>query len=318
MNKLIFTLMTVLISTSVTISASAGAKEVLVDKIVAVINDDTKTMSDLKNFKKLIEARKPKMDPEEYKDVMSSDKKLLNLMVDETLLYQYAKEQGLMPTKDELDEFIKSRMRDLGMNQKELEKQLGDAHQTIEGFKDELRIEQIKARIFEKELKKKISVSEDDYKTFFKKEFHQEMNILEYDIQHIVVGSETLANTIYKKIKNGADFKEMAKQYSEEKASGINGGDLGFVQADGLLPELSKAVKNMSPGDVKGPIRIQPPKGKLEFQIVKLSQLRDIQNPEYIKNKDNIERALIEKQFRRQLTLFIDDLKDGAYVKTYI
>ena len=312
MKKLILTFMAALISTS------AMPKEILVDKIVAIVNDETKTMSDLKAFRKLIEARKPKMDPEEYKDITSSDKKLLDLMVDETLLRQYAKEQGLVPTKDELDDYIKGRMKELGMNQKDLEKQLAGVNQTIESFKEELKIEQIKARVFEKELKKKISVSEDDYKTFFKKEFHEEMNILEYNIQHIVVGNEALAKTIYKKIKDGADFKEMAKEYSEEKTSAANGGDIGFVSAEGLIPELSKAINNMSPGDIKGPIKIQASKGKQEFQIIKLSQERNVQNPEYIKNKENIERTLIEKQFRRQLALFIDGLKDEAYVKTYL
>ena len=312
MKKLIFTFMAALISTS------AMPKEVLVDKIVAIVNDETKTMSDLREFRKLIEARKPKMDPEEYKEVTISDKKLLDLMVNETLLRQYAKEQGLLPTKDELDDYIKGRMKELGMNIKDLEKQLEGVNQTIDSFKEELKIEQIKARVFEKELKKKISVSEEDYQTFFKKEFHQEMNVLEYDIQHIVISNEALAKTVYKKIKDGADFKEMAKEYSEEKSSAANGGDLGFVSAEGLIPELSKAIKNMSPGDIKGPIKIQGTKGKQEFQIVKLSQLRNIQNPEYVKNKENIERTLIEKQFRRQLALFIDGLKDDAYVKTYL
>jgi len=318
MKKLILTFTVALISTSVLVPATARTKEVLVDKIVAIVNDETKTISDLKDFKKLIEARKPKMDPEEYKEVTSSDKKLLNLMVDETLLRQYAKEQGLVPTKDELDEYIRGRMKELGINQKELEKQLAGVNQTVDSFKEELKMEQIKARVFEKELKKKISVSEEDYKTFFKKEFHEDMNILEYNIQHIVIGSEDLAKTVYKKIKDGADFKEMAKEYSEDKVSGANGGDIGFVSAEGLIPELSKTIKNMSPGDIKGPIRIPGTKGKQEFQIIKLSQQRNVQNPEYVKNKENIERTLIEKQFRRQLALFIDGLKDDAYVKTYL
>ncbi|MCX6111843.1 MAG: peptidylprolyl isomerase [Proteobacteria bacterium] len=321
MNKLIITFFAILVFSIILVPRSAVSKEVLIDKIVAVVNEDIKTMSDLKTFKKVIESRKPKMNPEEYKDVMSSDKKLLNLMVNETLLLQYAKEQSLVPTKDELDDFIKKRMSELGMNQEELKKQLADSGQTIEIFKDELRMEQVKARIFENSLKKKISVSEDDYKAFFKKEFHQDMEILEYNIQHIVLKSEDLANTVYKKIKNGADFKEMAKQYSEDKATGVNGGEIGFVQAEGLVPELKKAVKNMSPGDVKGPIKIIKGSAKIkqqEFQIIKLSELRNIPNPEYEKNKENIERALIENQFKRQLSLFIDDLKEDAYVKTYI
>jgi peptidyl-prolyl cis-trans isomerase SurA len=307
MKKIIITLFAVLVSSHVV------GKEVLVDKIVAVVNEDVKTMSDLRAFKRTIESRKPKMDAEEYKDVMGSEKKLLDLLVQETLIIQYAKEQDLLPSKDEIDEFIRKRMSALGMNQKELERQLASSGQTLADFKEELKMEQAKARIFEKDLKRKISISEGDYEILFKKEFNQDLNILEYRIQHIVLKSDSQAEKVYKKIKGGSDFKEMAKQYSEDKGTSTNGGDLGFIRSDDLLPELLKAIKNMSPGDVKGPI-----KTKLGNQIIRLSEMRNIQNPEYLKNKEAIERTLIEKQFKHQLKLFTDDLREEAYVKTYL
>jgi len=199
------------------------------------------------------------------------------------------------------------------MNQKELERQLASSGQTLPDFKEELKIEQAKARIFEKDLKRKISVSEGDHESLFKKEFHQELNITEYRIQHIALKSDDQTDTVYKKIKGGADFKEMAKQYSEDKGTSSSGGDLGFIGSGDLLPELLKAVKNMSPGDVKGPI-----KTKFGYQIIRLSEMRNIQNPEYLKNKETIERTLIEKQFKHQLKLFADDLREEAYVKTYL
>jgi parvulin-like peptidyl-prolyl isomerase len=307
MKKIIITFFVALMSTYAT------GKEVLVDKIVAVVNEDVKTMSDLKAFKRVIEARKPKMDPEEYKDVIGSDKKLLELLVQETLILQYAKEQDLLPSKDEIDDYIKKRMTALGMGQKELERQLATSGQTLAEFKEELKMEQAKARIFEKDLKRKISISEGDYESLFKKEFHQELNIIEYRIQHISLKSEDQADMVYKKIKGGADFKDMAKQYSDDKGTSSSGGDLGFINSDDLLPELFKAVKNMSPGDVKGPV-----KTKLGYQIIKLSEVRNIQNPEYLKNKETIERTLVEKQFKHQLKLFVDDLREDAYVKTYL
>ncbi len=307
MKKIIITALTLIMP------ITAIAKEALVDKVVAVVNEDIKTMSDLKVYRKMIEARKVKMDPQEYNEVIGSDKTLLDYLVQETLLLQYAKEQGLEPSKEELDDFIKRRMDDLGMNQKDLEKQLASSGQTLDQFKQELKIEQAKARIFEKDLKRKLSVSDSDYESFFKKEFHQDINILEYRIQHIMLKNSDQAEAVYKKIKNGSDFVELAKQYSEDKATSNNGGDLGFIQSGDLFPELVAAVSNMSPGDIKGPI-----KTKIGFQIIKLAEMRNIKNPEYIKNKDNIERTIVERQFRHQLNLFVDDLKEDAYVKTYI
>jgi parvulin-like peptidyl-prolyl isomerase len=283
----------------------ANSKEILVDKIVAVINEDIKTLSDLKNYKKTIEGRKAKMTPEEYNTLISSEKNLLDSLVNESLLLQYAKENDLAPSSEEIDEFITRRLRSLGMSQKDLQKQLATAGQTTDDLKNELSLEQIKARIFERDLKKKINVSERDYEELFKKQFKQDINIVEYNVMIITLDDQEKAKNLYREIKKGKDFATAMKNYG--------GADLGYVAAHDILPELSGAIKTMQAGDVKGPIKTQA-----GYQIIKVVSTRNSINPEYVRNKESLERGLIEKQFQHQLNIMLEEIKDDSYVKINI
>ncbi|MFP3504636.1 peptidylprolyl isomerase [Burkholderia sp. SIMBA_062] len=65
------------------------------------------------------------------------------------------------------------------------------------------------------------------------------------------------------------DFAALAKANSQDKASAINGGDLGFVPDSLMLPAVRQAADALQPGQVSGPVRT--PSG---FHVVKLLEVR--------------------------------------------
>ena len=295
------------------LSSYANAKEVLLDRIVGVVNDDIITLSDVKVFERSLNSKKARLTEEDFQKLAGSQKAVLDKIVESKIILQYIKDNNMQSDKEELDSMIKRRMKAVGMSPKDLEKELKDSGQTLDDLRNELEVEQGKARIFERDIKRKIAVSEQDYANFFQKEFKQDININEYKISHILVKEQALAEKVYQEAKKGASFDQLAYKYSEDEGTKNNGGDLGYVKADSLLPEMQKAVQNMSAGDIKGPI-----KTKLGYHVIKLDAFRTQPNPEYTKNKDQIERVLVEKDFLRQLSLWIDEKKEEYYVRTYL
>lgn len=63
----------------------------------------------------------------------------------------------------------------------------------------------------------------------------------------------------------GADFAALAQADSDDKTSAARGGDMGFVPAPLLLPEVRQVAENMKPGDVAGPIQT-----RAGFHVIKL------------------------------------------------
>ena len=74
--------------------------------------------------------------------------------------------------------------------------------------------------------------------------------------RHILVDSEEKCNELKQEIENGADFAEIAKQYSTCPSS-RNGGDLGQFGPGQMVPEFDKAVFSGDVGVVYGPIQTQ-------------------------------------------------------------
>jgi len=289
-----------------TLSSTLLCKEVLLDKIIAVVNDSITTESDLKGFDKVMKTRKIKMEPNMYSNITSSPKNMLNEMINDQLILQYAKENKFESSADEMNEFIASRMRSMGMTQKDLDKQLKSEKQSYEEFRAELKLEKAKADIFERDLKKKIEISEADFETFFKKEFKQDVDLKEYNIKYILFKTEPEALTAKNSTKSTSE--NFDKIFSNN-----HGVDLGFINLDDLVPELMSAVKNMSIGEVKGPVP-----GKNGYYLVKVVSFRSLKNPEYVKNKDAIERELVQKNFRRLLDDWLNQRKEESYVKIYV
>ena len=55
----------------------------------------------------------------------------------------------------------------------------------------------------------------------------------------------------------GEDFAEMAKDYSEDKASAVNGGDLGWFKKGMMVPAFEEAAFSLKPGEISDPVKTQ-------------------------------------------------------------
>lgn len=62
------------------------------------------------------------------------------------------------------------------------------------------------------------------------------------------------ADSIYNVILNGGDFAELARKYSDDKRSGMNGGELGWIQKGVTVKEFENAIFNMKAGEISQPV----------------------------------------------------------------
>lgn len=68
---------------------------------------------------------------------------------------------------------------------------------------------------------------------------------------------KSVVNEVYEKIKSGAEFSELAKQYSDDKRSAKNGGELPWFGAGRMIPEFEEAALSLEEnGDISKPIEV--------------------------------------------------------------
>ena len=66
--------------------------------------------------------------------------------------------------------------------------------------------------------------------------------------------AKTRADSIYQALKDGADFAEMARKYSDDKGSAKNGGNLDWIQPGQTVQEFEKVVYSLEKGQTSGPV----------------------------------------------------------------
>ena len=76
----------------------------------------------------------------------------------------------------------------------------------------------------------------------------------EYRARHILLEYKEDADYVLKQLNTGADFSELAKEYSECNSS-EQGGDLGRFLSGQMVPEFERALSKLAEDEVSGPIK---------------------------------------------------------------
>lgn len=91
--------------------------------------------------------------------------------------------------------------------------------------------------------------------------------------RHILVVDSVTAENMIERLKNGADFAELAREFSTDTGSGAQGGDLGWFGKNAMIPEFEAAVFALeNPGD----FTLEPVQSTFGFHIIQLMGKREI------------------------------------------
>ena len=92
---------------------------------------------------------------------------------------------------------------------------------------------------------------------------------MEWRASHILVKDRSFADDLLKRIKQGAQFESLAKEFST-CPSKSSGGDLGWFGAGKMVPAFESAVKGLSAGSVSDIVQTQ-----FGYHIIKCTGRRD-------------------------------------------
>lgn len=108
---------------------------------------------------------------------------------------------------------------------------------------------------------------------------------------HILVKTEDEAKAIIEQLKGGADFGTIAKEKSEDKGSGANGGELGWFAKDVMVKEFADAAFAMKVDEFSQ----TPVKSQFGYHIIKLEERRTQPAPSLDSQREEIRAELSEE-----------------------
>ncbi len=163
------------------------------------------------------------------------------------------------------------------------------------------------ANAFVQDYLKNSPVSDDMLKAEYEK-IKSQMSGSEYKARHILVDKEAEAKDIIAKLrKNPKDFESLAKQYSKDPGSKANGGDLGWFDPRGMVPEFGAALAKLE----KGKFTEEPVKTQFGYHIILLEDSR----PKTIPPFEQVKAGLQQQVQQQNLKKVLDDLKAKAKIE---
>lgn len=82
-----------------------------------------------------------------------------------------------------------------------------------------------------------------------------EQKTKEISAQHILVQNKDVAEEVLEQIEQGADFAELAKEYSEDAMTAEEGGELGYFSAGTMVPPFENVAFSLEKGDISDPVQ---------------------------------------------------------------
>jgi peptidyl-prolyl cis-trans isomerase C len=130
----------------------------------------------------------------------------------------------------------------------------------------------------------------------------------EYKARHILVAKEDEAKDIIAKLKKDVkSFEGMAKAKSMDPGSKANGGDLGWFDPRGMVPEFGAAVAKLE----KGAFTQEPVKSQFGYHVILLEDSRAVTPPPL----EQVKEQLKQQVQRTNLKKFLDETKAKAKIE---
>jgi peptidyl-prolyl cis-trans isomerase SurA len=293
---------------------AAQARPILVDRIVAVVNDEVITRHEL-NLQKRAVISQLKRQGVAAPTASELDAQVLERFINERVQLQHARENGIRVD----DETVTAALQNIAKQNKMSMQQFSDALKadgvSVNQFRDELKNEIIINRIREREIESRIVVTDseiDGYLTNAKLQGTQSQ--AEYQLAHILVlvpeqatpeqidAKKKRAEEAEKQLKAGTAFAQVAAVFSDTNDA-AQGGALGWRQADRLPAFYAEAAQKLAIGATSDVLR-----SANGFHIVRVLD----------KKTGEAQKAVVQQNRARHILVRVNELIGEAEAKTKI
>src|SRR5690606_31650909 len=183
-----------------------------------------------------------------------------------------------------------------------------DSNQKAFTSEEQIAVDYINLNVAD--LAKDVSISEDQVRKQYDQNLSSFVATPERQAAHILVENNdaTKIKTISEKLAAGADFAELAEEYSDDLGSKEQGGDLGFTKGDAFPAEFESALAALKVGDVSPAVKTDA-----GTHFIKLLAEKGSEPPSFEEQKASIEDQLKRAEAENLFVAQLESLRDESY-----
>jgi foldase protein PrsA len=171
------------------------------------------------------------------------------------------------------------------------------------GLTEDVFKEQIEQNLkVTKILEPSIEITDDEIKTYFEDNKASFDTPEQVEASHILVEDEKTAKEVKKKIDEGGDFAELAKEYSTDTQTKDNGGELGYFPTGQMVEEFDKAAFAMKVDEISDPVKTD-----YGYHIIKVTGKKEAKEATLEDSKEQIKEALLDQKVQEQASTWLSE-----------
>ncbi|HID68881.1 MAG TPA: hypothetical protein EYP35_00085 [Desulfobacterales bacterium] len=327
----ILSLFTLIVLSALWISPLYGAQ--LVDRVVAIVNDDVITMSEVNEegkgyFKKITE----QAPPAQIEDALSRARnQILNNLIDKRLIAQEAAKQGVNVSDEEVQMAAEQMLINNKITRDILDTQLGQMGMNYEGYLETLRNQILQSKLVNYEIRSKIIITDDMILDCYDTNYTKHISDGGYYLMQMgfvwnksnrgstspatdaeKMAAKKRAERVHALIVDGQDFRTLAKKFSE-LPSAVDGGDIGVFMEDEMAPYMKQAVLKLKTGEISEVI--ETPSGYQFFKVLSCQDGQIVVQASFDAVKEEIRAKLYDEKLKGEFDEWVKKIKAEAYIK---
>ncbi len=294
------------------------------DGKVAVVNDTVITQEafeqEMTPVLKQMEMQGQKPDESQIAEIR---KKVLDNMINREVLYQASRKKGYTADDKAVEEKLAS-FKEQFPNEAQFKEALSKMNLSEEVIKKQIREQISIEQLVEEEVVPGITVSEADAKAYYEANPQFFKQPEQVKARHILIKVAPDADeekkaearkkleTVQEKLKEGGDFAELAKEYSEGPSS-TNGGDLGSFGRGQMVKPFEEVAFALEEGKVSDIVET-----RFGYHLIKVEEKKPESTVSFADGKERIEQMLKRQKVSEAVNEYIEKLKKDAEIETYL
>lgn len=305
------------------ISLSIPLHAEITDRIIAIVNGDVITMTELSNayepFKKKFEESYRGADKE--KIIAENRLAMLNKLIENILIDQEAKKTGMIIKDEEVMEAINDSLSRKKYTMDDLLNYLAKENSSFEAHKKDVKEHLLRMKLVRRELKSKIMISEEEIGEYYRQ--HREIyegkeavrikQILLFfpknSDEKIKATLRAQMDSILTRLQKGESFDLLASQYSQGPAAAA-GGDIGFVEKGSMQSVVDGAAFSLKKDEVSGVIE-----SPIGFHIIKVIDKRGAGIKPIESVREEIKAKIEEEKWEKKYIEWIKELRKKSVIE---
>jgi peptidyl-prolyl cis-trans isomerase SurA len=294
----------------------------IVDRVIAVVNDDVITQYELESTVALVLKRYGSdIRPEDRERIAADARKaLLDRMIEDLLLRQEAKRLGITVRDEEVNNTIQESLKRRKMSMEDLQQVLVKEGSSYEKYREATRSDLIKMRIMQREIRPRMSVTNEEIGLYYQEHRDEYEGKLRVRLQMISlpvpVGGDPAvmeeqrvkAQTILKRIREGEPFEALANEFTSGPAR--TGGDIGYVEKGSMNPAIEEVAFSLKPGEMSDVI--ETPQG---FYIIRALDRRGGGSLSAKATREDVEERIYRDKMEKKYDEWVVEKRQKAHVE---